>query len=727
MLHYDSALRASVPPEMRRNLKIWLSGLFMSALMATAMATATAMANPVQNPHTRAELVSEAQIIAPGVPFWVGLRLTPEDGWHTYWRNPGDSGLPASIEWTLPDGFSASEIVWPAPQLIPYGPLMDYGYRREVLLLVEITPSKKILAGSRVALGAHARWLICEDICIPDEAELVLPLSVGSGGASNADAAPLFAAARAALPAKLPWPATFMVEGGELIIRLSGAAGAMDPQTQSRFVPYQEGLIDNVAEQPAEVSGADAFMFVKSAAALPGSVTQSLEGVFLLGLDSEGVGKAYYASLAKAEFAVPARTTNGIPGVSAGVLEISLFSAAIFAFIGGLLLNLMPCVFPILSLKALALIGGTGASASHKRIEGLSYTAGVLASFLVIAGVLLVIRSGGALVGWGFQLQSPFFVSVMAMILFAVGLNLSGFTVIGGRFMDVGGGLAAKPGYVGAFFTGVLATVVATPCTAPFMAPAIGFALGQTSTTALAVFASLGLGMALPFLLISMVPGLGRLLPRPGPWLERFKQFLAFPVYATVIWLVWVLGRQAGVDGAAALLAALLCLPFVVWLWQSAHGARRPAQMFAYGAILLAVLVVFGLVRFAGLQQNLGSAEKISESGLIWEPYSDARLASYLAGGEPVFVNFTADWCITCLANEQIALNVVSVRESFEARGIRTLKADWTRRDPEIAQTLARFGRSGVPLYLFYADRDSPPVILPQILTPGIVREAVGD
>lgn len=714
LLHYDNALRASVPAEMRMKLKIWLSGVLMSVLVGTATA------NPVQNPHTRAELVSEAQIIAPGVPFWVGLRLTPEEGWHTYWRNPGDSGLPASIEWTLPDGFTASEIVWPAPQLISYGPLMDYGYLREVVLLVEITPSRQVPAGSRVTLGAHARWLICEDICIPDEAELVLPLRVGSGGASNAGAAALFAAARAALPAKLPWPAAFAVEGEELVVRLSGAAGAVDAQAQNRVVPYQGGLIDNVADQPVIVSGADAFMFVR---VLSEGLPDNLEGVFLFDLGSQGAGNAYYASIAKGEFSVPAR----IPGVPAAALEISLLGAAIFAFIGGLLLNLMPCVFPILSLKALALVGGTGESAGHKRVEGLSYTAGVLASFLAIAGILLIFRSGGALVGWGFQLQSPFFVSVMAMILFAVGLSLSGFMVLGGRFMGMGEGLAAKPGYAGAFFTGVLATVVATPCTAPFMAPAIGFALGQTPTTALAVFASLGFGMALPFLLISMVPRLGRVLPRPGPWLERFKQFLAFPVYATVIWLVWVLGRQVGINGAAALLAVLLCLPFAIWLWRSARGAKRPAQMLVYGTILLVALAVAGLLRFAGSQQNLGDAEQITGGSLTWEPYSDAKLASYLAADEPVFVNFTADWCITCLANEQIALNVASVREAFAERGIRTLKADWTRRDPEIAETLARFGRSGVPLYLFYRDRVSPPVILPQVLTPGIVLKAVSD
>lgn len=717
LLHYNKVLRASVPPEMRMKQKIWLWGLSLSLLASAAMG------NPVQNPHTRAELVSEAQLIQPGVPFWVGLRLTPEEGWHTYWRNPGDSGLPASIEWTMPEGFSASEIVWPAPRLIPYGPLMDYGYLTETVLLVEITPSNQVPVGTRFALGAHAQWLICEEICIPEEAELVLPLRVSSGGASDATTAPLFAAARAALPAPLPWPGSFAVEDDELVIRLSGAAGAMDSQAQSRLIPYLGGLIDNVAEQPVEAVGADAFLFVRRAgAALP----ERIEGVVLMNPGLGGAGEAYYANLGKAEFTVPAKTPAKILGVPAGGLDISLFSAAIFAFIGGLLLNLMPCVFPILSLKALALVGGTHETLGNKRAEGLSYTAGVLASFLAVAGVLLAVRAGGTLVGWGFQLQSPVFVSVMAMVLFVVGLSLSGYVVLGGRFMGAGGSLAAKSGHAGAFFTGVLATVVATPCTAPFMAPAIGYALGQTTIAALAVFASLGLGMAFPFLLVSMVPGLGRALPKPGLWLERFRQFLAFPIYATVIWLVWVLGRQAGINGAAALLAALLCLPFVIWLWRSAAGATRTTRVLAYGVIVLMVLGAAGLVRFAASQQNMAGQQQSSARTLAWETYSDAKLADYLATKAPVFVNFTADWCITCLANEQIALDVASVRGLFKERGIRTLKADWTRRDPEIAATLARFGRSGVPLYLFYPAGASTPVILPQILTPGILIEAVG-
>lgn len=679
--------------------------------------TGVAAANPVQNEHTRAELVSEVKLIAPGTPFWVALRLTPQDGWHTYWRNPGDSGLPTTIRWNMPEGFTAGDIVWPSPEAVPYGPLMNYGYSGEAILLAQITPPENLAVGEQISLSAFAEWLVCEEICIPEEATLDLSVSVAETAEVEPAAANLFSTARAALPRVAPWPVAYAIDRGRLLLRLSGAGGELGSLQSVRFFPHQEQLIDNVAAQAAISSDGDLYVSVGN---VDGAPDEILSGVLHVGSATDRAPLAFAIVASQASFSTP-------EGLLEPTLELGLsFSAALlFAFLGGLLLNLMPCVFPILSLKALALVGAAGETQTHKRAEGLAYSFGVILSFLAVAAILLALRSGGALIGWGFQLQSPIFIASMAIVLMVVGLSLSGFMVLGGGIMGFGQNLSTKQGHAGAFFTGVLATVVATPCTAPFMAPAIGFALTQSTAEALGIFASLGVGMALPFLLISFVPGFGKLLPKPGAWMDTFKQFLAFPIYATMVWLVWVLGRQTGIDGAAALLIALLLVPFVIWLWPRTRGSAPVGKALAVALILASCVSIVALVRFSDAQY--GSQEFAAQADPAWETYSAAKLAEYRASDLPVFVNFTAAWCVTCLANEQVALNVDSVQALFRDRGIKYLKGDWTRRDPQITAALSRFGRSGVPLYLFYpAGSESAVRILPQILTPGVILEALG-
>lgn len=687
----------------------WLAGLVL-------LLNPVANANPVQTGHTTAELVSEMQLIEPGAPFWVGLRLTPQEGWHTYWRNPGDSGLPTTISWSLPEGFTAGDIVWPAPGPVPYGPLMNFGYAGEAILLARITPPENLRAGTSVSISAFAEWLVCEDICIPEDAKLDVLMIVADGAEADAEASAFFDKARAALPREVSGPASYKIDQGQLVLRLSGVGNDIAPTSSVRFFPHQEQLIDNVAEQTSLISEGDLLVFVAQSGGTPEEI---VAGVLRVEDSSLAGPRSYSIAASAADFTVPERAME-----STAATKLSLWPAIFFAFLGGLLLNLMPCVFPILSLKALALVSAANETQAHKRAEGLAYSFGVVLSFLVVAVVLIGLRSGGALIGWGFQLQSPIFISVMALILMAVGLSLSGFLVIGGGIMGMGQGLTVKRGHVGAFFTGVLATVVATPCTAPFMAPAIGFALTQSTAEALGVFASLGVGMAVPFLLISFVPGFARVLPRPGAWMDAFKQFLAFPIYATMIWLVWVLGRQTGIDGAGALLMALLLIPFIVWLWPRTRSAAAVGKVLASALVLASCVSIVALVRFSDAQY--GGQDGAASAGLAWETYSDAKLAEYRAADSPVFVNFTAAWCVTCLANEQVALNTEAVRGLFTDRGVKYLKADWTRRDAKITAALSRFGRSGVPLYLYYpAGSGSPPKILPQILTPGAVLDAV--
>ncbi|MFP4270129.1 MAG: protein-disulfide reductase DsbD family protein, partial [Alphaproteobacteria bacterium] len=531
--------------------------LILLAVLVPQLASEVAGAESVRTDRVTARLVAEAAQVAPGETVWVGLHLDIVDGWHTYWRNPGDSGEATSLDWSLPEGVVAGDIVWPHPEALPFGPLVNYGYEDEALHLVPITLPADWPAGEPLPLEVDARWLACDDICVPEEGTVALTLPTGATTEPDPTSGSLFERFRA----QVPEPAGFDVtatggERPELVVERELPRGA-----KAHFFPYDTGVVAPAAEQRLS-RGGESFTLRLEAGG--DAAPERLAGVLVV---SESLGAQTFSEAFEIAPEVTAAPAAASP-------PLGLLAAIGLALGGGLLLNLMPCVFPVLSMKALALIQTGSAERRRARIEGLAYTAGVLVTFLAVGGALVAARLAGVQVGWGFQLQSPLIVAALAYLLFVIGLNLSGLFELTGP-AGLGGGLA-RDGAGGAFFTGALAVVVATPCTAPFMATALGFALVQPPPVTLAVFAALGLGLALPFLVVSLVPALARRLPRPGPWMVRLKQGLAFPMYASAAWLVWVLARQAGPDAVLAVLGGATLLAFGLWL--AAPAERRPPR-----------------------------------------------------------------------------------------------------------------------------------------------------
>jgi thiol:disulfide interchange protein len=663
-------------------------------------------------PLVRVDLVTEHAGIAPGAAVWIGIRQRIAEGWHTYWTNPGDSGEPLSIEWALPPGFTADAILWPHPERIPVGPAMSHGYTGEAVLLVRLSAPPDLPQGRAVTLRGRASWLVCEKICIPEEADLSLTLPVVAGRAAASPEAPLMARARRAVPVASPWPATASVSPDRVVVSLAARGLAAERIADVWFYPSQWGLIEHAAPQEARVD-VSGITLVMARGPLPAAAERPVEGVLVVKerLDRETVSQAFVVR------------GDHVDTPTAGTAPLSTAGAIGLALLGGLILNLMPCVLPVLSVKALSLLRHADASAAMLRRHGLVHTAGVLACFTALAGALLALRVGGAGIGWGFQLQSPLVVAALAYLFFALALSLSGVLLVGGHLAGLGDSLAARPGYGGSFFTGALLAVAATPCTAPFMGVATGFALTQPPPTALAVFAALGLGLALPYLVLSLVPAWRRLLPRPGPWMERLKQLLAFPLYATVAWLVWVVSEQAGPRGTVAVLAGLVCIAFAAWLHGIARAASPTRRRLATAAAMASVSAAVALGPLA--MGATAPAPSAAAAGAVrWEPWSARRLAEARADGKPVFVNFTAAWCITCLVNERVALRSPAVAEAFARKGVVYLKADWTNRSAEIAAALEAFGRTGVPLYVLYPPHAEPTVLTP-LLTEGTILEAV--
>lgn len=684
-------------------------------------------AAPVESPvdateNVRSRLVLETDGVAPGQTVWVSLTQDIRDHWHTYWRNPGDSGIPTSIAWTLPPGWQAGDIVWPTPQRFEIGPLVNFGYGERSHLLVPLTVPADARPGEVVELQAAVDYLVCEDICIPESASLRLPVPVRAEAAPEPAVAPLFAEARAALPVESPYPARFTA--GASVNRLVLSAQGLD---QSRianifFFPHAFEIAASNAPQKASIGPDGLVLELQPAGAVPpGPVTGVL--TFTEDLDGKTVRHAFAISAAidGTPAAAVARSTAPV-GDGGGT---TLPTALVLALLGGMVLNLMPCVFPVLSMKAMALIAH---GPSHAKQHGLAYTAGVLVCFAIVAGALLALRAGGAAIGWGFQLQDPLVVAILAYVMLLLGLSLSGVFTIGGSVMGVGQGLAARGGLAGSFFTGVLATIVATPCTAPFMGTALGYAITQPWFVALSVFLALGLGMALPFLALSFSPWLLRHMPRPGVWMDRVKQVLAFPLYASAAWLVWVLSVQAGPDTVAIVLAGLVAVAFAAWLYGATQNASGRGWRIGGGLAALLLLVVAGLGAGRGVADAGTATPSVATATgeRTYEPFDEALLAQLTAEGKPVFVNFTAAWCVTCLVNERTSLSTDAVKTAMKAKGVTYLKGDWTNRDAKIARILESHGRSGVPLYLLYLPGEAAPRILPQLLTEGIVLEALG-
>ena len=686
--------------------------------LATTLSPRPVTAQGTEAPRVRVELVSEVAGIAPGQTFWVALQQRIAPGWHTYWMNPGDSGEAPRIEWSLPPGFTVGEFAWPLPDRIRVGSAMTYGYSESVVLPISVTPPADLVPGTRVTLKGQAGWLVCEEICIPEEAPLALTLPVVRGApAVDARGAALIEAARRSIPTQSPWRASFAATPQDVTLMVDAPGLAADRISEVWFYPARWGAIDLTAPQRVRVDAAGITIDV-ARGRLTEAAAAPIEGVLAVAerLDGGTVRHGFSMTV----------SPTGL-GVTKPTSLASLLSALGLALAGGLVLNLMPCVLPVLSIKALGLVQLAGARAATLARHGLAYTAGVLVSFAIVAGALIALRATGERLGWGFQLQSPAFVTLLAWLFFTMALSLSGAIVVSTRFTGAGQALAARPGHVGSFATGALATVAATPCTAPFMGAAVGFALAQPWPTALLVFEALGLGLALPYLLLTLVPAWRRLLPKPGPWMTRLKQLLAFPLYASAAWLVWVVSQQAGPHGVGAALAGVVLIAFASWLHQSLGGVRalwRRVATVAVVAVLPALIV--GMVALAPLGAGARSAP-LADEGLGWEPFSPERLAAARASGKPVFVNFTAAWCVTCLVNERVALRSSAVADVFAKKGVVALKADWTARDPMISRILGSLGRSGVPLYALYpsGSPSTAPTLLPQLLTEGTVIEAI--
>jgi thiol:disulfide interchange protein DsbD len=668
---------------------------------------------PVKAQHLTVELVSASPNIAPGGTLQTGLVFTLEEHWHVYWINAGDSGEPPKITWTLPDGITAGPMQFPIPSRLPLGPLMDFGYEDEVAFPVQLTAANTVKPGP-IHLDAIVNYLVCREVCIPGKAHLGLNLTVDLAATAPTQTVGAVGEALTLIPKPLPPGAKFTVTGGKTDFVLTLTTGKRE--THAEFYPFDQDQIANAAPQPIESQAGGVRLRVRrddTQTTLPAN----LHGVLKL---SDQIAYDVTAPVVAGE--VPVAPTSNNP--AAATSSVTTLTAIGLAFLGGIILNLMPCVFPVLFLKGLALLQSSGQERKHLRSHGLVYTLGILVSFWIIVGVLLALRAGGSQAGWGFQLQSPIFLTLLAAGIFFFALSLAGQFDIGLSLTSVGGDLAQKQGYTGSFFTGVLATVVATPCTAPLMGAAIGFALAQPSLITFAVFTALGLGLAAPYLLLSFQPAWTRVLPRPGAWMEIFKQLTAVIFFATVIWLTYVYGSlfSGGASGGAPsnsaqgiyrialLLGCFLMLAVAGWVL-----GKWPARWTStIAAILIAAL---------GLAIPLYQPK---DTTLVWAPYSQQALTEARATGHPVFIDFTAAWCLSCQVNERLVLKSSDVQHQFSKNHVTLLRADWTQYDPAITQELASINRSGVPTYVIYpAPVNSAPDVLPELLTKDIVLSAL--
>jgi thiol:disulfide interchange protein DsbD len=709
---FTSAREGDLHAQYSENICISAAMRFVPALFLILLAVSPAAAQIDSAPKVHARLIAETGEIAPGGTITVALEESIRDGWHTYWRNPGEAGLPTEIKWSLPPGWKAGAIEWPYPKRLPVGPLMNYGYEGKVWLLTKVAAPRDAKPGSTLTLKAAADWLVCQDVCVPEQTTLTLPITV-----STSPAAPYptikeqFDAARAKIPTPSPWPVTFD-GGGNLDLFVGSPSLAKAQLKDVAFFPSAEGVIAGMA--PQQLGRAGDGLVLRLTPPKDAKPPKQVSGVLVLTSTDGSVQPLEVTAKPGPAPAADFGTEQG------GGLAISV----LFALLGGLILNLMPCVLPILAMKALAVARHAHGERAAAMREGFAYGVGAVASFVGLGLLLVLLRAGGEAIGWGFQLQSPVAVAAFALLLFAVGLNLSGVFEIPG--IGAGDALARRGGVIGSFFTGVLAVAVAAPCTAPFMATALGFALTQNAATALLVFAALGVGFALPFILIGVSPAILRLLPKPGAWMVTFRQLLAFPMYGAAAWLLWVLSTETNGLKLADGLAAMLLLAFAAWVWSASRNAAR-------WRIIGGALSMLSLAGLAGLLYLIeatamptgGGAAPSEIAGIPSEPYSGAKLAELRAEKRPIFVDATASWCITCLVNEKAALSGARVHDAFAAKNIAYLVADWTNRNPEITALLQAHGRSGVPLYLYYAPGSADARVLPQILTESEILWAI--
>ncbi len=702
---------------------------FLLSLL-TVLWTGLAPAAPVQTPHAEAELIAQDTHAVPGKRTTVALRIRHEPEWHTYWRNPGDSGVATRIAWTLPDGVTAGPIQWPVPERIPVGPLANYGYEDELLLLTDLQVPAGWPPGTPIPIEAKAEWLICKEICLPGGATLSLSVPTATSATRPDPAhASAFARTRASLPsAGDGWRIAYSVTDTHIVLDAMPPAGVNLPPSGLQFFPDVPEVIDNPSPQTQERVPEGLRLLLTAAAVFTGKL-ETLSGLLVAGEGADRIAveisAPYPGGAPKVRAADPnaqmsaqdIRRAAGSPAAAPAAPDLGLLLALVFAFGGGLVLNLMPCVFPVVSIKVLGFVEQAHGDRAELRNHGLAFAGGIVVCFWIVAGALLALRASGEALGWGYQLQSPLVVTALAVLFFLLGLNLSGWFEIGTRVQTLAGSAESGTGLGGAFLSGMLATAVATPCTAPFMGAALGFALTQPALASMAVFTALALGMGLPYVLLSFFPALTAWLPRPGRWMETLKQFLAFPLYLTVVWLVWVLGEQLGTTAAARLLAGLVLLAAAIWAWR-----RLTAAGGAVGAVVSALFVA--AAAWSAWPVDEPDSPRTGTAHGAWGAYSDDELRRLRAEG-PVFVDFTAAWCVTCQVNKRVVLQSDSVEAAFASSKVARLRADWTNRDEAITRALAKLGRSGVPVYAVYPGGGGDPELLPELLTKDLVLAAL--
>jgi len=673
--------------------------------------------------QVRASLLAEVEMIQPGQPFYAALRLEHEGHWHTYWVNPG-TGLPTSIEWELPEGFTAGEIEWPAPTVLRdrRGEIIGNGYEGEVFLPVKITPPENLEVGTRVTLRATADWLMCDEVCIPGGAELELALRVTAGGEDNTRLSGWHSWIRetlAELPTALPdeWQLSATRSGDTITLRVepAGAQNGSAPLPTHFFA--DDNLVGYELEQTVTPNAAGGYTLALGVSPeMRDEPVERLTGVLL----AEGSWRTD-GSLPALRVDVPlveiASAAGGLVGSTSPTQNVGLFATATLAFLGGLILNLMPCVFPVLGIKILGFVNQAGSEQRKVVAHGLVFTLGVLLSFWALAGVLAVLRAGGEQLGWGFQLQSPGFVFGLAVLLLVFAMNLSGVFEFGLGATGFGAGLQTKNGLSGSFFTGVLATVVATPCSAPFLAPALGAALAMPVSESFLVFTAIAIGLSTPYLLLSIFPKAVGMLPRPGAWMETFKQLMAFPLYATVGYLLWVLAGQASENALLMVFFGLVVVALGLWCYGRLRAPGASAGRARAGLIGGTALLTCGLW--------LGWPQAPAPNEVVWEPWSEELVAKYQREGRPIYLDFTARWCATCQTNKKLVFSSGEVLRTFADKNVAALKADWTNKDPKITAELAKYQKSAIPFNLVYLPGEASPRELPSLLTPGIVLDAI--
>ncbi|WP_157871006.1 protein-disulfide reductase DsbD family protein [Gluconacetobacter diazotrophicus] len=700
-----------LPPFLRLSLLFLAPLVFLLALPSGRAGAAESAA--LTTTRDSATLVTDTDRYRPGMPLHVGLRLRLQPGWHTYWINPGDAGEAPTLAVQAGGGAAGASgtIAWPVPRRLPDGPLMSYGYTGEVLLPAELRPTGP--GDGPMVLQATAEWLVCAAVCVPEQGRFTLTLPPGDPAPS--DQAPLFARAAAARPVASPFAAMIASDG---VLAITGAGLSSDTVRDAWFMPTISGAIDQDAAQALSVHDGGLTLALKPGDAFHAAPT--LDGVLVL---KDAAGQERGLSVSARPGAVPTVTPGAVPGPAhSGAARMLLL-----AFAGGLILNLMPCVFPVLVMKAMALTRLAGGGASARLAGAGAYAGGVIGAFVMLGGVILALRAAGAVAGWGFQFQSAAFVAAMCWLLFAVALNLLGVFGMGNGIAALGGVGVSRTGYLGDAMTGVLAVLVATPCTAPFMGAAIAGALAASPVVAMAVFVAMGAGLAAPYLLLAGVPGLARHLPRPGAWMDILRQGLAFPVLGTCVWLMWVLALQDGAGAIAVLGIGLVLIGLAAWLTGLAQGmamrdgpARRIrlCRAVALAALALAMALLPGL----GGTVSGGAGVSAADGSDRFRP---ARLATLRAQDRPVFVDMTAAWCISCLVNERVALSSAPVQTAFHDRHVVYMKGDWTNRNAAISAFLDAHGRAGVPFYLYYPPGSGDGRALPQILTTGLVLDAL--